>query len=127
MPVGSPCSHPFCAFHGRSEAFSGSAVVLQPAKTKVVAASRMSSLSTFISVKDLIALFDVTELPPWQHAGDAALFHDLIDSHFAHELAVAMNHEHAAFKNLLLGANVQDDEIPLGIDRHDAAPGPGRQ
>src|SRR5687767_1689679 len=52
MAPGSPCSQPRCAFHGRSEALSGS-TVLQALQTRAMAEQRSSNVIAFIVSKSL--------------------------------------------------------------------------
>ena len=96
MVLGNPVCQPCWAFHGRSETFSGS-VVLQPAKTNASAMQIKTSRSAFILVENLIAFLDVAKFPPGHQVRHAAVGHHFADADFADELAVAVNHQNAAF------------------------------
>lgn len=91
MVLGNPVCQPCCAFHGRSERFSGS-VVLQAVKTSAIAAQSKRSRSAFILVEDLIAFFDVSQLPAGNDVGHTTIRKNFADADFADQLAVAMNH-----------------------------------
>ena len=76
-------------------------------------------------IEDLITFHHLVKLPAGHDVGDAAFGLDAHDAHFRDELAVAAHEEDAVRDDVVFFAQIEDDEIPLGIDDQHLALGAG--
>jgi hypothetical protein len=68
---------------------------------------------------NLIAFHHIAELPTRQDIGDGAVFLDAANFDLGDQTAIAVDQQFAMFQHALFLADVNDDEVPLGIgDEH---------